>query len=125
MTLDEMLKCYSDLSAISIDYAVMEKSPDIFCSRMTVRWNDIGSWKSVYDVLPKDGSGNAVEGDVELIDVNDSLVLSDKKLIAMIGVSNLAVIETADAILIADRNKTQLVKDMVARLKGEGPQRGR
>ncbi|MGA2140841.1 MAG: mannose-1-phosphate guanylyltransferase/mannose-6-phosphate isomerase [Brevinematales bacterium] len=119
MTLDEMLACYSDLSAISIDYAVMEKSPDIFCSRMSVRWNDIGSWKSVYDVLPKDGSGNAVEGDVELIDVNDSLVLSDKKLIAMIGVSNLAVIETADAILISDRNKTQLVKDMVSRLKGK------
>ncbi len=118
ISMESMMKNYKDIESISIDYAVMEKSSDIFCSRMPVEWNDIGSWNSVYEVLPKDRDNNAVEGDVELIDVKNSLVLSDNKLTALIGVSNLAVIETPDAILVSDRSKTQLVKDMVARLKG-------
>ncbi len=119
-TLSGMIERYSDIDPISIDYAVMEKVKDILCVRLPVEWNDIGSWDSVYEVLPKDGNNNAVEGDVELINVKNSLVLSDKKLTALIGVSNLAVIETADAILVSDRNSTQLVKDMVGRLKDEG-----
>ena len=119
-SMQSMLNNYPDIKAISIDYAVMEKSADILCSRMSVEWSDIGSWNSIYENLPKNGGRNAVEGDVEMIDVKDSLVISNKKLTALIGVSNLAVIETPDAILVSDRNKTQLVKDMVALLKEKG-----
>lgn len=119
-SLQDMIDRYKDFQNISIDYAVMEKTKNILCKKLTVEWNDIGSWDSVYEILPKDSNQNAVEGDVELLDVKNSIVLSDKKLTVLIGVSNLAVIETADAILISDRSKTQQVKDIVSRLKEKG-----
>jgi mannose-1-phosphate guanylyltransferase / mannose-6-phosphate isomerase len=110
---EEMLAGYSKLESISIDYAVMEKADNIVCGKMAVDWNDVGSWDSVYEIFVKDKKGNALSGDVLTLDVENSLVISREKLTALIGVSNLAVIETDDAILVSDRSRTQDVKEMV------------
>lgn len=118
-TLEKMLSEYSSIPSISIDYAVMEKADNIVCLKTPVRWNDVGSWDSVYEVMDKDPEGNAVRGDVETLDVKNSLVLSNKKLTALIGVENVVVIETEDAILVSDRSRTQNVKEMVDLLKNK------
>lgn len=114
---EEMVAHYSKITNISIDYAVMEKAKNIVCKKLAVRWNDVGSWDSVFDIFPKDKNNNAISGDVQTINVKDSLVISTQKLTTLIGVSDIAVIETDDAILISDRKQAQSVKDMVNILK--------
>ncbi|MCX7883170.1 MAG: mannose-1-phosphate guanylyltransferase/mannose-6-phosphate isomerase [Brevinematales bacterium] len=120
-TLDyqEMVKRYSELPSISIDYGVMEKASNILCYRLNVLWNDVGSWDSVYDLFSPDEHGNATSGDVVCLDTKRSLVLSKKHLTALIGVNDLVVVETEDAILIANRHQTQKVKDMVQLLASQ------
>jgi mannose-1-phosphate guanylyltransferase / mannose-6-phosphate isomerase len=95
----------------------MEKAKNIVCGKLAVQWNDVGSWDSVFEIFPKDSNNNAVSGDVEMINVKDSLVISTQKLTTLIGVSDIAVIETDDAILVSDRKQAQSVKEMVALLK--------
>ncbi|URA10509.1 cupin domain-containing protein [Thermospira aquatica] len=109
----EMIKNYSELESISIDYGVMEKASNILCYTLSVSWNDVGSWDSVYELFTPDENGNATSGDVFCLDTKKSLVLSSKHLTALIGVNDLVVVETEDAILIANRHQTQKVKDMV------------
>jgi mannose-1-phosphate guanylyltransferase/mannose-6-phosphate isomerase len=116
-TYDEAIKNYNKIQSISIDNAVMEKAENIICKKIAVDWNDVGSWDAVYDISPKDESNNAVMGDVELLNVQDSLVISSKKLTTLIGLKNIVVVETDDAILISDRSQTQYVKEMVSILK--------
>lgn len=116
-TVEEALKNYSALDSISIDYAVMEKAPNIACRRLSIKWNDIGSWDSYYELLPKDANGNAVVGDVEMLNSRNSLVIAEKHLTAVIGVQDIAVIETPDAILVSDRRHSQDVKEIVTKLK--------
>ena len=116
-TFSEMIARYSELDSISIDYAVMEKSPNILCTKLDIEWNDIGSWDSVYEMLPKDANGNAVLGPVEVLDTKNSLIVSNKNLTSIIGVDNLAVICTEDAMLVSDRKKTQQVKELVNQMK--------
>jgi len=114
---DEMLEKYDTLESISIDYAVMEKFDRILCQKLEISWDDIGSWDSLYDVLEKDENQNAISGDVECLDVNNSLVMSKDKLTTLIGLNNISVIETEDAILISDRSRSQEVKQLVETLK--------
>ncbi|MCG8571824.1 MAG: mannose-1-phosphate guanylyltransferase/mannose-6-phosphate isomerase [Spirochaetes bacterium] len=108
---------YQQLTCISIDYAVMERADNILCKAINVGWNDIGSWDSVYELLPKDKNNNAIIGDVETNNVNDSLVISKGNLTTVIGLDNIAVIETADAVLVSDRKSAQDVKTIVDLLK--------
>ncbi|MFN4216721.1 MAG: mannose-1-phosphate guanylyltransferase/mannose-6-phosphate isomerase [Brevinematales bacterium] len=115
----EMIEHYANLPSISIDYGVMEKATNILCCTLQILWNDVGSWDSVYELFSPDEHGNATSGNVVCLDTKKSLVLSKKHLTALIGVNDLVVVETEDAILIANRNQTQKVKDMVQLLASQ------
>ena len=87
-------------------------------------WSDVGAWDALWQVLPKDSNGNVAQGDVLLQDCRDTLALSEGRLIACVGVSDLVVVETADAILVAHKDKTQDVKKIVDSLKRDGRSEG-
>ena len=98
----------------------MEKADDVLVIPLTAYWNDIGSWDAIYDVLGKDGAGNAVKGDCINIGCTNTLMLSHKHLVAGIGLEDMLVVETADAILVAKKGESQKVKEVVAQLKVQG-----
>ena len=110
---------YISIPSISIDYAVMEKSDKIALIPVDCGWNDLGSWESIYDVMDKDANQNYIKGNVISIDTQDSYIYSSSKLISTIGVKNLVIIETEDAILICDKSRTQDVKIIFDKLKKE------
>ena len=114
--------CPSD----SIDYAVMERLttggaglPKAAVIPLTAGWSDVGAWDALWKVLPKCGEGNATRGDVMLENCRDTLVVSESRLVACIGVSNLVVVETDDAVLVVHHDATQDVKKIVDRLKAD------
>lgn len=108
---------FAALSDISIDYAVMEKSDEVMVIPAPFDWSDIGSWNAVADLTPADGNGNQVIGDAVLIDVQDSYIYSEERVIAALGVGKLIVVDTPDALLIADRARAQDVKLLAQKLK--------
>lgn len=108
---DEFAKC----ADISIDYAVMERAKNVKVVPMDAGWSDVGSWDSLFELSDKDKQNNATIGDVLAIDSRNNLVHS-KKLVATLGVDNLMVINTKDALLVAHRDKAQQVKDVVNQL---------
>ncbi len=110
--------------ADSIDYAVMEhlnKTPELNITAcvmpLNAGWSDLGAWDSVWQASLKDQSSNATQGDVVLHDTHNSLILSQHRLVTCLGVNNLVVVETADAVLVASKDKTQEIKKIVAHLK--------
>lgn len=113
---DAFKECPSD----SIDYAVMEKTKNAVVVPMNAGWSDIGSWAALWDNFEKDKEGNVHQGDVLSIDTKDSFVRSDDKLVVAIGLDNVVVVNTKDAVLVADKDKVQEVKQVVARLNEEG-----
>jgi mannose-1-phosphate guanylyltransferase/mannose-6-phosphate isomerase len=117
---------FSACPADSIDYAVMEHLPNdkrlgipACVVPMDAGWSDLGAWDALWDILPRDAGGNAHVGQTLAIDTRDSLLFSETCLVATVGVDNLVVVETADAILVADKRKTQDVKKIVAALKAQ------
>ena len=110
----------------SVDYAVMEKCPgtdlDIRMVELAAGWNDLGAWEAVWQVLPKDADGNASVGDAIVTDSRNTLVHASSRLVSAVGLDDVIVVETADAVLVADRSKSQDVKKIVAQLGRE--QRG-
>ena len=108
--------CPSD----SIDYAVMERTAHAAVVPASMGWNDIGAWSALWDVGGKDEHGNVVRGDVYMDGVEDSYVRAESRMVAAIGVSDLLVVETADAILVADKSRAQDVKKVVDYLKAQG-----
>ncbi|MDD1508249.1 mannose-1-phosphate guanylyltransferase/mannose-6-phosphate isomerase [Pseudomonas sp. CNPSo 3701] len=104
----------------SVDYAVMEKCPGsawpIKMLPLNAGWSDLGAWDAVWNVLPKDDDGNALQGDVLITESRNSLVHASSRLVALAGVENLVVVETADAVLVADRSRCQDVKHIVSLL---------
>lgn len=116
----EALKNFDTMPSISIDYAVAEKSSQVVMAPLTAYWNDIGSWDAIYDVLPKDHLGNAVQGDCLPIDCSNTLMLGRNRLIAGIGLEDVLVVETDDVIVVAKRGESQKVKDVVNELKARG-----
>lgn len=119
LTFDEMTACFDKMPNISIDYAVMEKSARVATLPLSLDWNDIGSWDSLYEVLDKDSKGNIAIGDIKMIDTNNCLILGNNRLIATIGLEDCLIVETADALLISKRGEAQKVKDVVNDLKAE------
>ena len=109
------LQCPSD----SIDYAVMEKTDVGGVVSLDCGWSDVGAWSALWDVAERDSDGNVCKGDVMLDNCTDSYFRSDSRLLAATGVSNLVVVETADAVLVADRSRVQDVKRIVNRLKDQ------
>ncbi|MFM2643996.1 mannose-1-phosphate guanylyltransferase/mannose-6-phosphate isomerase [Vibrio chagasii] len=100
----------------SIDYAVMEKTSDAAVIPMDVGWNDIGSWSAIWDVSDKDAHNNVIEGDVLTVDSQYNYIHAENKLVATVGVENLIIVETKDAILVANKDKVQGVKSIVSQL---------
>ena len=119
---EEFLRCPSD----SIDYAVMERLahddslPAGIFIPLSAGWSDVGSWDSLWQVLPKDHQGNVSQGDVLLNDCRNVLALSEHRLVACVGIEDMVVIETPDALLVAHMSKTQHVKKIVDDLKRRG-----
>lgn len=105
--------------ADSIDYAVMERTDRAAVVALDAGWSDVGSWDALRDVRPRDARGNAVSGDVLAEDVEDSLIHSEGRLVAVLGVRDLIIVETADAVLVADRARAQDVKRLVEHIKAQ------
>lgn len=103
----------------SIDYAVMEKTEHAVVIPLCAEWTDVGSWQAVWEVLPQDERGNAMQGDVFALDSTDCLVQSQSRAVAILGVQDLVVVETRDAVLITSRANSQRVKEMVTHLKSQ------
>jgi mannose-1-phosphate guanylyltransferase/mannose-6-phosphate isomerase len=104
----------------SIDYAVMEKTRDAVMVPLDADWNDVGSWTALHDILPADEQGNVTRGDVLLEDTANCYVHADSRLVAALGLRDLVIVETSDAVLVAPRTKVQDVKKIVARIKAAG-----
>lgn len=117
---DEAVKHFGEMPNISIDYAVAEHSKWVRMVPLTCYWNDIGSWDAVYDILPKDESGNAARGDILTQACKNSLLIGRDRLIAGIGLEDLLIVETNDVILVAKRGESQQVKQVVEHLKEQG-----
>ena len=110
----EFAACPSD----SIDYAVMEKTQQAVVVPADIGWSDVGSWSALHDVLPSDENGNVTRGDVYLDGVKNSLVRGEGgRIVALVGVQDLVVVETADAVLVAHKDQVQRVKQIVDHLK--------
>jgi len=108
--------CPSD----SIDYALMEHTRHAAVVPTDIGWNDIGAWSALWEVGEKDTAGNVTRGDVFLESVSNSLIRAESRMVAAIGVSNLLIVETPDAILVADKSRAQEVKKVVDYLKANG-----
>jgi len=104
----------------SIDYAVMEKSDHVAVVPCNIGWSDIGSWSTLGDLVPADDNGNRVQGEVILHDTNDCTIQSDGRLVAALGVKNLIIIDTPDAVLVVDKSSAQDVKHIYTELKLNG-----
>lgn len=118
---DDLLgSVYPRLPSVSIDYGVMEKAGDVLVLPGDFGWSDLGSWDALWEESPKDENGNAVRGRFIGIDAGDSLVYSPEKLVAIVGVRDILVVETKDALLICRRGRSQDVRQVVDRLEKEG-----
>ncbi len=113
-------EAFAAVPSDSIDYAVMEKTDKAGMTELEARWNDLGSWSAFYDEAKHDGADNAAFGDVVIQNARGCYLHSSNRLVAAMDVENVAVVETADAVLVMDRNKTQGVKDLLAGLKKAG-----
>jgi mannose-1-phosphate guanylyltransferase/mannose-1-phosphate guanylyltransferase/mannose-6-phosphate isomerase len=106
--------------AQSIDYALMEKAARVAVVPVSVGWSDIGSWAALHEVAARDADGNAVSGEALVLGSSGCLVRSDGPLVAVVGVTDLVIVATADAVLVVPRGEAQRVKEVVDRLKQEG-----
>lgn len=112
---DAFVACPED----SIDYALMEKTSDAVMVPLDAGWSDIGSWSAVWEVSAKDGHGNVFSGDVMEQGTRDTYIHANSRLVATVGVENLVIVETKDAVLVAHKDKVQEVKKIVEQIKHE------
>ena len=113
-------KEFPEMDKNSIDYAILENEPDVAVIPLDMPWSDVGSWTALKDTLISNNRENFVRGEHINFDSENLLVYGSDKLITTIGVKDLIIVDTADAILICDRNKSQLVSDVVKKLESEG-----
>ncbi|MEZ5758874.1 MAG: mannose-1-phosphate guanylyltransferase/mannose-6-phosphate isomerase [Emcibacteraceae bacterium] len=113
---ESFLKCPSN----SIDYAVMEKTDQAAVVPVDMGWNDVGSWNALWDISEKDKDGNVISGDVISHESKNCLLKTDGPALASVGLENLIVVATKDAVLVCDKHKTQDVKAIVDKLKASG-----
>jgi mannose-1-phosphate guanylyltransferase/mannose-6-phosphate isomerase len=110
--LEEFAACPS----ISVDYAVMEHADNCAVVTGDFGWSDIGSWKAISDLYSSDESGNRIQGKAVMVETRDCFVQGERRLVAAVGVNNLVIVDTGDAVLVADREKAQDVKQVVNHL---------
>jgi mannose-1-phosphate guanylyltransferase len=108
---------FAEVPSISVDYAVMEKSDKVAVCKCDIGWNDVGSWNAIGDLIAPDDNGNCTTGEVYTHDSSGCLIQSSSRLVATVGVCDLVIIDTPDALLVADKSKVQEVKSIVGQLK--------
>ncbi len=113
----ELQDKFSTLTSISIDYSVMERSQNIVVVPLPLTWSDLGSWDSVFDALEKDANQNVKVGNVHDIDTKNSLIYGGKRLISTIGLEDVIIVETDDALFLGKKGESQKVKELVEELK--------
>jgi len=111
---------FEEIPSISIDYALMEKAEGTLMGKGDFGWSDVGSWSSLLDIWPQDGQGNALKGETATLDTRRCLVYNPHKFTALIGVQDLIIVDTEDALLIAHKDQDQRVKDVIELLKQKG-----
>ncbi len=114
------LDTFGQAPDISIDYAVMENSDKVAVVACDIGWSDIGSWNAVSELKLPDGNGNSVIGEALLHDVSNCHIQNEGRLVAAVGVDDLVIVDTKDALLVADKNRSQEVKQIVSALKANG-----
>ncbi|MFL6675812.1 MAG: mannose-1-phosphate guanylyltransferase/mannose-6-phosphate isomerase [Massilia sp.] len=110
---------FSSCPSDSIDYAVMERTRDAVVVPADIGWSDVGSWSALWEVQQRDANGNTQRGDVYLDGVTNSLVRAESRIVAVVGVQDLVVVETPDAVLVAHKDQVQRVKQVVDHLKSK------
>jgi len=113
---------FEKAKSVSVDYAVMERTTKAAVLPLDIGWSDVGSWSSLAELLPHDADGNSGSGARILEDTRDTYIHADSSLVATLGVSNLVIVQTGDALLVADRSRAQDVGSIVNRLKATGRQ---
>ncbi len=108
---------YRSLPATSIDFGLMEKLEDIATLPLDCGWSDLGSWQALAEVLPADEAGNVSRGEVLAVDAKDNLLVADTGTIAVVGIEGLVVVRTGDTVLVAPKERSQEVREIVAALK--------
>jgi len=116
LRLDET--AFAACPADSVDYAVMEKTDAAAVIPVDIGWSDVGSWSTLWEVGEKDARGNVARGDVHLRDAENSYVRAESRMVSALGVKNVIIVETDDAVLVADQGEAQRVKDIVGHLDG-------
>jgi mannose-1-phosphate guanylyltransferase/mannose-6-phosphate isomerase len=111
----DFLSCPSD----SIDYAVMEKTDRVVVLPMDAGWSDVGAWPALWEICERDANGNVLRGDVLAEDTRNAFLVAQHRCLATVGVEDIIVVETADAVLVASKDKAQNVKAIVSRLKSQ------
>jgi mannose-1-phosphate guanylyltransferase/mannose-6-phosphate isomerase len=111
---------WADCPSDSIDYVIAEKTDRAVVVPVTMAWNDVGSWAALYDIGDQDGDGNVASGDVVTIDAKRCYIRAGHRLVAVVGVDDLVVVETADAVVVVPRSRAEDVKGIVAALKSRG-----
>jgi mannose-1-phosphate guanylyltransferase / mannose-6-phosphate isomerase len=118
-------KAFTDCPADSIDYAVLERlarlganTGEVVVVPLDARWSDVGAWSALWEIGDKDAGGNVLMGDVLTVDTRNTLVIAEDRLVACVGLNDVVIVETPDAILVANRSEIQKVKEVVAQLKG-------
>jgi mannose-1-phosphate guanylyltransferase len=117
---DELDRAYASLRSISIDSGVLEKAACVLAIRGEFGWSDVGSWSAVYDICTKDDSQNVLRGDVYTVDARRCLVQSSGKTVAVVGLDDVVIVETADALLVCRRDRAQDVRTLVEQLEKQG-----
>lgn len=117
---DVMAEVYEGLESISIDYGVAEKASHVFVIPVNFGWSDIGSWKSLYELLPKGEGGNVQVGRSLCLDTTNSLIYSSGRFIAAIGLENMLVIDAGDALLVCPMGRDQDIKKLVELMENKG-----
>ena len=111
---------YANLESISIDYGIMERSPDVLMVPATFQWSDLGSWNALDEVVDKDEQGNILKGNTIDIGSHNSIVFSGQRLVATIGLNDMVIVDTPDATLVTPKDKVQEVRKIVETLKKNG-----
>ncbi len=119
---DRLDLLYPSLQSISVDQGILERSDRVALIPAEVGWSDVGSWAALYDLLDKDSNLNVSSGDVIAIDTRSSLIRAEERLVAAIGIDELVVVETADAVLVCRKNRSQDVRKVAQKLLDENRQ---
>ncbi len=117
---DEIEQAYASVRSISIDSGVLEKTSSVLAVRGDFGWNDVGSWSAVFDTCAGDDNNNVVRGDVYTVDARRCLVHSTGKTVAVVGLDDVVIVETSDALLVCRRDRCQDVRAVVEQLEKQG-----